>query len=139
MCNKVSRGWRLRVFALAPVIGGVVLLAACGGGNGDVGPGLISQQVPGGDPSRGNQAIQRYTCGACHDIPGVPRANGDVGPPLTNFARRGFIAGLLPNTPDNLTRWIEDPQGVKPGVDMPNMGVSDSDARDIAAYLYTLK
>jgi cytochrome c1 len=62
-----------------------------------------------------------------------------VGPPLGNVARRAVIGGRLSNTPDNLTRWIQDPQGVDPGNAMPNLGVSAAEARDIAAYLYTLQ
>ena len=46
---------------------------------------------------------------------------------------------MLRNSPANLVRWIRDPQGVVPGNAMPNMGVSDAEARDIAAYLYTLR
>ncbi len=80
-----------------------------------------------------------YGCASCHVIPGVAGANGTVGPPLTNFANRKYVAGLLPNQPDNLIVWIRDPQGVVKGVAMPNMGVSQQDALNIAAYLYTLK
>jgi cytochrome c2 len=93
--------------------------------------------VPGGDASRGPQAISKYGCGACHSIPGVAGANGQVGPPLGGFGERMVIAGRLANTPDNLERWIMDPQAVSPGTDMPEMGVSEPDARDIAAYLYS--
>jgi cytochrome c1 len=60
---------------------------------------------------------------ACHVIPGVPGARGMVGPPLTMFARRAYIAGQLPNEPDNLLRWLQDPQAVEPGTAMPNLGV----------------
>jgi cytochrome c1 len=60
------------------------------------------------------------------------------GPPLTGFAGRGVIAGSVPNTPDTLMRWLQDPPAVKPGTLMPALGVSETDARDIAAYLYTL-
>jgi cytochrome c len=62
-----------------------------------------------------------------------------VGPPLTMFARRAYIAGRLPNVPDNLIRWLQDPQGVEPGTAMPNLGVGPPVARDMAAYLYTLR
>ncbi|HET6320061.1 MAG TPA: c-type cytochrome, partial [Chloroflexota bacterium] len=98
-----------------------------------------SVDVPGGDPTRGRQAIDRYGCGACHDIPGIPGARGAVGPPLSSFSKRTIVAGRLANTPDNLTRWIQEPQAVEPGNAMPNMGVSNADTRDIAAYLYTLR
>ena len=102
--------------------------------------GQISvRAVPGGDASAGRDAIVNYECGACHTIPGVPGAHTRVGPPLGGFAGRAIIAGKLPNTPDNLTLWIEHPQQVVPGVDMPDVGVDLSDARNIAAYLYTLQ
>ena len=97
------------------------------------------REVPGGDPSRGPAAIQKYGCIACHVVPGVVGARGQVGPALNGLTGRSIIAGRLSNTPENLVQWIRDPQGVSPGTVMPNMGVSDADARDIAAYLYTLR
>lgn len=93
----------------------------------------------GGDPARGREAIARYGCGACHTVPGVPGANAVVGPNLEGIARRMYIAGVLPNTPSNMMRWIEDPQGVDHLTAMPEMGVTPVDARDIAGYLYTLR
>jgi cytochrome c1 len=98
-----------------------------------------STSVAGGDPQRGQQALQRYGCGACHEIPGVPGARGAVGPSLAKFGQRTMVAGRLANTPDNLMRWIQEPQSIEPGNAMPNLGVSTADARDIAAYLYTLR
>ena len=95
-------------------------------------------QVPGGDPRRGAVAIERFGCGSCHVIPGIRGADGTVGPPLTDFAHRGYIAGELPNNGDNLIRWIMDPRGVEPGTAMPDLGIGEADARDIAAYLFTL-
>ncbi|MEO3777648.1 c-type cytochrome [Micromonospora sp. B11E3] len=91
-----------------------------------------------GRPDRGAQLIARYGCGSCHTIPGVARADGLVGPPLTRFGARSYVAGELPNNADNLQRWIMDPQAVEPGTAMPKLGVSAIDAQDIAAYLYTL-
>jgi cytochrome c2 len=95
--------------------------------------------VPGGNASRGSQRIEQFGCAACHDIPGVKNAEGNVGPPLTRIGDRTYIAGMLRNTPANLVRWIREPQAVVPGNAMPNMGISEADARDIAAYLYTLR
>ena len=89
--------------------------------------------------SRGKQRIQAYGCGSCHQIPGIDGATGMVGPSLEGFAKRTFIAGQLPNTNDSLVRWIMVPQSVSPGNAMPNLGVSERDARDIAAYLATLR
>jgi cytochrome c len=95
-------------------------------------------QVPGGDPRRGETAIERYGCGSCHVIPGVRGADGAIGPPLTDFSHRGFIAGELRNNGDNLIRWIMDPREVEPGTDMPDLDIGEAEARDIAAYLFTL-
>lgn len=92
-----------------------------------------------GDADRGHDLIAQVGCGACHQIPGVAGAAGLVGPPLDHIARRTVIAGVLPNNPQNLTHWLEAPQSVVPGNAMPNMELSNRDARDIAAYLYTLR
>jgi cytochrome c len=86
--------------------------------------------------SNGRKLIANYGCGSCHSIPGVPGADAMVGPPLEYFYQRTFIAGRLPNTRDNLIHWIQDPQGVEPGTAMPDLGVSESEAGDIADYLY---
>lgn len=92
-----------------------------------------------GDPERGKQAIQQYACTTCHRIDGVVGANAPVGPPLSGIATRGFLAGTLPNTPENMVRWLQTPQEVNPRSAMPTLGVTRRDAQDIAAYLYTLK
>ncbi|MEV0733886.1 MULTISPECIES: c-type cytochrome [Polymorphospora] len=91
-----------------------------------------------GHPERGAELIARYGCGSCHTIPGIDGADGLVGPPLTRFGARSYIAGELPNSAENLKRWITDPQSVEPGTAMPNLGVDPIDAEDIAAYLHTL-
>jgi cytochrome c1 len=93
------------------------------------------------DPSvtRGRAQIQRYGCGACHEIPGVDGATGLVGPPLGTIADRMYLAGQLPNNADNMIRWIREPQKVESGTNMPNLNVSEREARDITAYLYTLR
>lgn len=91
-----------------------------------------------GDPERGAELIETYGCGSCHNVPGVAGANAMVGPPLDAWSQRHTIAGALPNTPENLIFWIQNPQAVEPGTIMPDMGVDERDARDIAAYLYTL-
>jgi cytochrome c2 len=95
--------------------------------------------MTGGDPARGPDLLRKYGCQSCHTIPGVVGANGLVGPPLAGIASRSYIAGVLPNAPDNMLRWIRDPKGVDDKTAMPNTGVTPSDARHIAAYLYTLK
>jgi cytochrome c2 len=93
--------------------------------------------LTGGDIARGQQAFARYGCGGCHALKGVSGAAGTVGPPLDGVAARGIIGGRLENKPDNLMKWIVDPQAVSPGTAMPRLGVTPADSRDIAAFLYT--
>ena len=118
----------LALLALIP------MLESCGPGS-----RTLAANVAGGDPARGPDLIRYYGCGSCHEIPGVPGAGGMVGPPLHRIARRAYLAGVLPNTPDNMIAWIRDPHGVDEHTVMPNMGVTEPDARDIAAFLYTLR
>jgi len=93
----------------------------------------------GGDPSAGKQLVEARHCGACHDIDDVTGAAGVIGPPLDHFAARSFIAGRVPNTPANLITWIRSPQSVDPRTAMPSVGLGDAEARNVAAYLYTLR
>ena len=95
--------------------------------------------MTGGEPRRGKQVIRQYGCAACHTIPGIPEANALVGPSLEQVASRMYIAGVLPNTPENMLRWLQNPPAVQPSTAMPNLGVTEPDARDIAGYLYTLR
>lgn len=92
-----------------------------------------------GDAGRGAALIEALGCGTCHVVPGIDGARGKVGPPLTRFARRQYIAGALVNTPGNLVRWITDPQGIEPGTAMPDLSVTEAQALDIVAFLYTLQ
>lgn len=97
----------------------------------------------GGAPSAqrvaGQHLLAQYQCGSCHAIPGVPIAQGAVGPALSAYGRRSYIAGHLPNRPDTLAQWIVAPAALVPGTAMPAMGVSPQDARDMAAYLLALE
>ncbi len=95
--------------------------------------------VPGGSVARGKATITALGCGSCHTIAGIPGARGLVGPPLTGVGNRSILAGELANTPENMMHWVEDPPSVEPNTDMPNLGVTPAQARDIAAYLYTLR
>jgi cytochrome c1 len=95
--------------------------------------------VMGGSSQRGEVLIQQFGCGACHTIPGVRGANGVVAPPLMFFAQRSFIGGQVPNTPNNLVQWIMKPESIEPGTAMPTLGLDRQQARDVAAYLYTLR
>ena len=107
-------------------------LVACGSEN-------ASPHVPGGSAGRGAAVMGESGCGGCHTIPGVTGASGMVGPPLNAWSRRSYIAGNLPNTPENLIRWVMDPHEVEPGTAMPDVGLEEQQARDVAAYLYTLQ
>ncbi|MBI2864937.1 MAG: c-type cytochrome [Chloroflexi bacterium] len=95
--------------------------------------------MPGGNAQQGQQAISKYGCGSCHTIPGVQGANATAAPSLAGFAGRSQIASTVPNTPDNLVKWIQNPKSVKPSTAMPSVGVTEPDAKNIAAYLETLK
>ena len=92
-----------------------------------------------GDPNRGKQLIEQYGCNSCHIIPGVEGAKGMVGPSLEHIASRQIIALKLPNTQPNMTAYIQNPQVPDPQNAMPNLGVKPDEARDMVAYLYTLK
>jgi cytochrome c2 len=92
-----------------------------------------------GDPDKGRVLIHKLGCGSCHTIPGVLDAHGKVGPPLEGMASRQYVAGMLRNTPDNMVQWLRFPQTVVPGNAMPNLGISNAEAHQIAAYLATLQ
>jgi cytochrome c len=95
--------------------------------------------VPGGDSQRGKEAIARYGCTACHQIPGVKGPRGMVGPPLDHMASRSVIGGKFPNNPQTMIKWLQNPPAFDPQASMPNLGVTPNDSRDITAYLYTIK
>lgn len=98
-----------------------------------------AEEATGGDIERGEAAIRKYGCGSCDVIPGIPGAVANVGPPLEAIALRTYLAGHQTNNAANLRRWIQHPRQVEQGTAMPEMGVTDTDAKDIAAYLYTLR
>jgi cytochrome c2 len=92
-----------------------------------------------GDPHLGAQIVEREACGSCHVIPGKADGFGVVGPSLKGIGRRAVIAGFLPNRPDEMVRWLRSPQAILPRSTMPDMGLTDKQARNIAAYLYSLR
>lgn len=98
-----------------------------------------SLQIYDADASRGGDLMRDYGCGACHSIPGVIGARGSVGPQLAGFADRAYVAGVLPNEPGGLVQWLVDPTAHSPETAMPDLGVTEAEARDMAAYLYTLR
>jgi cytochrome c1 len=123
-----------RILLLLAIAAAIALLTACEGGR--TAPTYLV--YTGGNAHHGAQLIQQYRCGSCHTIPGIRNSQGLVGPPLYFFSRRTMIAGELPNTPVNLVHWIESPKSIEPGTAMPQLGLSEQEARDVAAYLYTL-
>jgi cytochrome c len=91
------------------------------------------------EADRGRDLLVQFRCGTCHTIPGVPGSRGQVAPPLSNWKKRTYIAGRLPNRPEVLSRWIESPQSLVPGTLMPRMGATAAQAEAMAAYLFTLE
>jgi cytochrome c1 len=100
---------------------------------------ITAERITGGHVDAGKAAIGRYGCGACHEIPGISGAVGQVGPSLAAFGVRSEIAGVLTNTPQNLVRWLRFPQQVVLRNGMPDQGIHEQEARDISAYLYTIR
>ena len=96
-----------------------------------------SQKITGGKVANAPARFVAYGCGSCHVIPGIDGANGKVGPDLNGIAKRAAIAGSLPNDPKAMILWLQHPQILRPGSAMPEMGVTDPAARDMAAYLYS--
>jgi cytochrome c1 len=129
---SIKRSLAARLLGTAAL---VLLAGACG----DAARGGGDSRVLGGNPEIGERLIVDNGCGNCHTIPGVRGARGTVGPPLTQFAERDFIAGKFENEPGNLVAWIMNPPKLDPGVAMPDMGITEEEARHIAAYLYTLR
>ncbi|MGH6842504.1 MAG: c-type cytochrome [Methylocella sp.] len=111
----------------------VLWLAGCG----ELVP--AQQRVAGADPQAGRVAVTRVACGICHVIPGVPGAEGIVGPSLEGFAQRQLIGGIAPNQPALLAQWVRNAPSIAPDTGMPELPLTDAQARDVAAYLYTLR
>lgn len=112
---------------------------ACGVGAPTPPPVPVVIATPTADVERGRVALYQHACNACHQIPGVSGARVYVGPTLEGIGSRQFIAGKLPNTQENMVRWLMRTQEVKPGTAMPQLGVAERDARDMAGYLATLR
>ena len=105
-------------------------LAGCAKGPPETDP------LTGGNPRVGQQLIARYGCAACHEIKGIAHADSKVGPSLTAMREQSYVAGVLPNTAPNLIAWIRHPRAIDPKTAMPELGMSEQEARDMAAYLY---
>jgi cytochrome c2 len=98
----------------------------------------VARELTQGEPDRAPVLMIRYGCAGCHSIPGVPRALGQVGPALSGLSRRVYIGGAAVNTPEQLIAWLVDPRSFDARTAMPATGISNAEARDLAAYLYTL-
>src|SRR3954452_1089999 len=109
-------GAAMRISILASALLLCALLTSC-----NTSSARSTPIVPGGDYRRGAAAISRYGCGSCHTIAGINAAHGLVGPPLTGLRNRMYVAGMLPNTPENLMNWIRNPKVVNPGTAMPQL------------------
>lgn len=112
------------------------LISGCAGGK-ERPPYTV--HIQGGSAERGRAVMIQFRCGSCHMIPGVPGAHGQFGPPLMWMARRTYIAGEFPNIPENLVRWVQSPTSMKPKTAMPDLGLTQQQATDVAAYLQTLR
>ena len=97
----------------------------------------IAAALTGGNITRAPELIRRYGCAGCHTISGIPGGDGQVGGPLQDIRRRVFIGGVITNSPDNMIKWIVSPQTFSPRSAMPATGISEAEARDVAAYLYS--
>lgn len=91
-----------------------------------------------GHPSRAPRLLIANGCTGCHEISGVPGATGKTGPSLNGISERKYIGGVLLNTPRNLINWIRASREIDPETAMPSTGVSEQEARDMAAYLYAI-
>jgi len=123
---------RLRTMSIA-LSAWSALLGACGEQR-DYRP-----QVRGGDAQRGQIALLRHDCGVCHAIPGIIGAHGRVGPSLASYGRFPHLAGKFPNDPELLVRWLTDAPSMAVATAMPALDLDEQEARDMAAYLYSLE
>jgi len=123
-----------RYFAIANALLLALAMSACGK---QQAPAKQPEVATGGDPARGKDLIVKYGCKTCHTIKSIDGPNGVVGPPLDDIKSRSYIAGVLTNTPAHIQQWIMDPPKVKPGTAMPKLGVTEQEAQDIAAFLYS--
>jgi mono/diheme cytochrome c family protein len=128
---------RLRYLAYACVLGAAAAIAVAAAtwtfGQSSEG---VARAMTGGDPIRAPGIIRRYGCAGCHTITGIPGGDGQVGGPLSDLKHRVYIAGVLPNSPGNLVKWIVQPRAFSPRTAMPASDITEAEAKDVAAYLY---
>lgn len=118
------------------VLVALLALAACRGEERSLGEMLLPGARMTVQEARGLALVQAHGCGTCHVIPQVDGADGLTGPPLTAMARQGYVAGVLPNTPEALARFVMDPQQVDPRSAMPDLDLGPEEAAAVAAFLY---
>jgi cytochrome c2 len=136
MRDRLASGTgRVALMAAAIVAGSAALVTANFMHNNQI-RDATARMSTGGDPERAPAIFRRYGCSGCHTIPGIEGADGQTGAPLAGLSRRVYIAGVLENSPANLTAWIVSPQRFSPQTAMPNTGISGQEAKDLAAYLY---
>lgn len=121
---------------LARALALLLLAAAC---RRDLDYTKEAMAMTGGDPAQGRRLIQAHGCGSCHVIPGIPGAKNTVGPSLAGIGGRSYVGGVVQHTPENLVRWIMDPRAIDSLSAMPSLGLTESQARHIAAYLYRMQ
>lgn len=112
-----------------------MLVLGCGEADAPLYPRAWPSQLEREDAQQARRLISDYGCIACHRVPGVKGPSTNVGPPLAQIALRSYIAGVLPNTPENMVRWLLDPPAIDPRTAMPNIGMTTEDAQAVAAYL----
>jgi cytochrome c1 len=115
------------------VLAGVLALAAQALASPGAGSSPALSQQP-GPVERGRELFSLY-CTMCHQKAGVPFAFGMTGPDLTDFEQRPLIAGFLPNTSENLARWLFNPPALKPDSMMPPPALSAVQVNDLVAFL----
>jgi cytochrome c2 len=119
----------------------LVLGVACTGGGAPATPatgGGAAKAVEPGNVERGRVLFVQQ-CAACHVVQSIPQARGQIGPDLSNEASKPQVAGVLPNTPENMARWLRNPSAVKPGTAMPNLGLNEQQVQDLVAFMATLQ
>ena len=99
----------------------------------------LPRTLAGADPANGLIVIERVGCASCHAVPGVRWPVGATAASLDGFGDSPLISGRLPNQPDTLVRFLRNAPALDPQTAMPPMPLSQAEARDVAAYLYTLR
>jgi len=125
----------MRIFETIGILAFASLLFCFGSGK----TKQMAAAMTSGNPEAGRHEIEYYGCASCHVVPGVPGAQGLIGPSLKQFACRNYIGGVLKNSPDNLVQWIQNAPAIDPKTAMPDLQIPEQQAHDIAGYLYTLK